>query len=119
MFKKFNNFLFLDFVGEKIYSYLIKYPTPINLNYMWNFGSMAGIFLVIQILSGFFLTMFYVPHIDYAFNSIEHIMRDVNYGWLIRYIHSNGASFFSCSLYSYIKRIILWLLSISKTFSLV
>jgi len=54
MFKKLNNFIFLDFVTSKLYSYLIKYPTPINLNYMWGFGSMAGIFLVIQILSGFF-----------------------------------------------------------------
>jgi ubiquinol-cytochrome c reductase cytochrome b subunit len=104
MFKKFNNFIFLDFAASKIYSYLIKYPTPINFTYMWNFGSMAGLFLIVQILSGFFLTMFYVPHIDYAFNSIEHIMRDVNYGWLIRYIHSNGASFFFFVIYIHILK---------------
>jgi ubiquinol-cytochrome c reductase cytochrome b subunit len=104
LFKKFNNFIFLDLVASKIYSYLVKYPTPINFTYMWNFGSMAGLFLVIQILSGFFLTMFYVPHIDYAFNSIEHIMRDVNYGWLIRYIHSNGASFFFFIIYIHILK---------------
>jgi ubiquinol-cytochrome c reductase cytochrome b subunit len=104
MFTRISNFIFLDFVGSKLYSYLIKYPTPINLNYMWGFGSMAGLFLVIQILSGFFLTMFYVPHIDYAFNSIEHIMRDVNYGWLIRYIHSNGASFFFFVIYLHILK---------------
>jgi quinol-cytochrome oxidoreductase complex cytochrome b subunit len=104
MFSKINNFIFLDFVGSKLYSYLIKYPTPINFNYMWNFGSMAGLFLVIQILSGFFLTMFYVPHIDYAFNSIEHIMRDVNYGWFIRYMHSNGASFFFFVIYIHILK---------------
>jgi len=104
MFKKFNNFIFLDFAASKIYSYLIKYPTPINFTYMWNFGSMAGLFLIVQILSGFFLTMFYVPHIDYAFNSIEHIMRDVNYGWLIRYIHSNGASFFFFLIYIHILK---------------
>jgi ubiquinol-cytochrome c reductase cytochrome b subunit len=104
MFNKFNNFIFADFLSSKLYSYLIKYPTPINLTYMWNFGSMAGLFLVIQILSGFFLTMFYVPHIDYAFNSIEHIMRDVNYGWLIRYVHSNGASFFFFIIYIHILK---------------
>lgn len=104
MFNKFNNFIFTDFLSSKLYSYLIKYPTPINLTYMWNFGSMAGLFLVIQIASGFFLTMFYVPHIDYAFNSIEHIMRDVNYGWLIRYIHSNGASFFFFVIYIHILK---------------
>jgi len=74
MFNKINNYIYMDFLSSKLYSYLIKYPTPINLTYMWNFGSMAGLFLVIQILSGFFLTMFYVPHIDYAFNSIEHII---------------------------------------------
>ena len=105
MFSKINNFIFLDFVGSKLYSYLIKYPTPINFNYMWNFGSMAGLFLIIQILSGFFLTMFYVPHIDYAFNSIEHIMRDVNYGWSLFFFFSN--------IYPYIKRIILWFIPIS------
>lgn len=104
MFSKFSNFIFVDFLSSKLYSYLVKYPTPINLNYMWNFGSMAGIFLIIQIVSGFFLTMFYVPHIDYAFNSIEHIMRDVNYGWLIRYIHSNGASFFFFVIYIHILK---------------
>jgi ubiquinol-cytochrome c reductase cytochrome b subunit len=104
MFIKFYNYLFLDFISSKIYSYLVKYPTPINLNYMWNFGSMAGIFLIIQILSGFFLTMFYVPHIDYAFNSIEHIIRDVNYGWLVRYVHSNGASFFFFVIYIHILK---------------
>lgn len=104
MFNKFNNYLFLDFIGEKMYSYLVKYPTPINLNYLWNFGPLAGLFLVVQILSGFFLTMFYVPHIDYAFNSIEHIMRDVNNGWLVRYIHSNGASFFFAVIYIHILK---------------
>jgi len=65
---------------------------------------MAGIFLVIQIISGFFLTLFYVPHIDCAFVSIEHIMRDVNYGWFIRYIHSNGASFFFFVIYIHILK---------------
>lgn len=75
-------------------NHLIDYPTPINLNYFYGFGSLAGIMLVIQILTGIFLAMHYTPHIDLAFNSVEHIMRDVNNGWLIRYTHANGASFF-------------------------
>jgi ubiquinol-cytochrome c reductase cytochrome b/c1 subunit len=72
----------------------VDYPAPKNLNYWWNFGSLAGIMLVIMIVTGIFLTMHYVPHADMAFASIEHIMRDVNGGWLIRYLHSNGASMF-------------------------
>ena len=66
----------------------------INVNYYYGFGSLSGLMLVVQILTGIFLAMHYTPHIDLAFNSVEHIMRDVNYGWLIRYIHANGASFF-------------------------
>jgi quinol-cytochrome oxidoreductase complex cytochrome b subunit len=72
----------------------VDYPAPKNLNYWWNFGSLAGIMLMVMIVSGLFLTMHYIPHTDHAFASIEHIMRDVNYGWLIRYIHMNGASMF-------------------------
>ncbi len=67
---------------------LLKHPYPKNLSYMWNFGSIAGIALVIQILTGLFLAMHYVPNADMAFDSVEHIMRDVRYGWLIRYIHA-------------------------------
>lgn len=85
-------------------SHIIDYPTPINLNYLWSFGSAAGICLVIQLLTGIFLAMHYTSHIDYAFNSIEHIMRDVNFGWLIRYIHANGASMFFVVVYSHIFR---------------
>jgi ubiquinol-cytochrome c reductase cytochrome b subunit len=85
-------------------SHIVSYPTPINLNYLWSFGSMAGICLVVQILSGIFLAMHYTPHIVYAFNSVEHIMRDVNNGWLLRYIHANGASFFFIVVYSHIFR---------------
>ena len=85
-------------------SHFINYPTPINLNYFWSFGSAAGIFLVIQILTGIFLAMHYTPHTDYAFNSVEHIMRHVNNGWLIRYMHSNGASFFFILIYCHIFR---------------
>jgi ubiquinol-cytochrome c reductase cytochrome b subunit len=82
--------------------HLIDYPTPININYLWNFGSMAGVFLIIQILTGIFLAMHYTPHVDLAFLSVEHIMRDVNNGWLIRYFHANGASFFFFLLYIFI-----------------
>lgn len=84
--------------------HLIDYPTPVNINYMWNFGSMAGIFLVIQILTGIFLAMHYTPNIDLAFLSVEHIMRDVNNGWLIRYLHANGASMFFLIVYVHIAR---------------
>ena len=85
-------------------SHIIHYPTPINLTYAWSFGSSAGICLIIQILSGIFLAMHYTPHIDLAFSSVEHIMRDVNNGWLIRYIHANGASMFFIVVYCHIFR---------------
>ena len=62
---------------------LNEYPTPKNLNYMWNFGSLAGISLVIMIITGIVLSMHYTAHVDYAFDSVERIMRDVNHGWLI------------------------------------
>ena len=68
-----------------------NYPTPKNLNYFWNFGSLAGITLGIMIVSGIVLAMHYVPHGDMAFDSVERIMREVNYGWLLRYLHANGA----------------------------
>jgi len=85
-------------------SHIIDYPTPINLNYFWSFGSSAGICLIIQILTGVFLAMHYTPNIDLAFNSVEHIMRDVNNGWLIRYLHANGASIFFIVVYLHIFR---------------
>jgi ubiquinol-cytochrome c reductase cytochrome b subunit len=83
---------------------LKKHPYPKNLSYWWNFGSIAGICLVIQILSGLFLAMHYVPNTKLAFDSVEHIMRDVNYGWLIRYIHAVGASMFFVALYAHMIR---------------
>ena len=85
-------------------NHLVDYPTPINQNYFFGFGSLAGIMLVIQILTGIFLAMHYTPHIDLAFSSVEHIMRDVNNGWLIRYAHANGASFFFIVVYIHIFR---------------
>ena len=70
---------------------LTEYPTPRNLTYLWNFGSLAGIVLVIMIVTGIVLAMHYTPTTAGAFESVEHIMRDVNYGWLIRYVHTTGA----------------------------
>ena len=82
----------------------VDYPTPKNLNYWWNFGSLAGFFLLVQIITGVILSMHYTAHVDHAFDSIEHIMRNVNHGWLIRYIHMNGASFFFIVVYIHIFR---------------
>jgi len=82
----------------------IDYPTPRNLNYWWNFGSLAGIVLVIMIATGIFLAMNYTPHVNLAFDSVERIMRDVNYGWLLRYAHMNGASMFFILVYIHIFR---------------
>ena len=83
---------------------LIEYPTPKNLNYWWNFGSLAGIVLVVMIATGIFLAMNYTPHVDMAFDSVERIMRDVNYGWLLRYVHMNGGSMFFMVVYIHIFR---------------
>ena len=66
-----------------------QFPMPRNLNYFWNFGALASIVLVVMVVTGIMLAMQYTPHVDHAFNSVERIMRDVNYGWLIRYIHMN------------------------------
>ena len=85
-------------------SHIIDYPTPINLNYMWSFGSLAGLSLVVQIVSGLLLAMHYSPDTSLAFDSVEHIMRDVNFGWQIRYTHSNGASMFFIVTYLHISR---------------
>ena len=85
-------------------SYLIDSPQPSSINYWWNVGSLLGLCLVIQIASGIFLAMHYSSNIELAFNSVEHIMRDVNAGWLIRYIHANGASFFFICLYLHIGK---------------
>jgi len=84
--------------------HLIQYPTPSNLSYWWGFGSLAGICLVVQILTGIFLAMHYTPHVDYAFMSVEHIMRDVEGGWFLRYAHANGASMFFIVTYIHIFR---------------
>ncbi len=83
---------------------LVEYPTPRNLNYFWNFGSIAGICLVLQILTGIFLVMNYTAHTTLAFDSVERIMRDVNYGWLIRYMHAVGASMFFAVIFIHMFR---------------
>jgi ubiquinol-cytochrome c reductase cytochrome b subunit len=85
-------------------SYIVDSPQPANLTYLWNFGSLLATCLIIQILTGAFLAMHYTPSVDFAFNSVEHIMRDVNNGWLIRYTHANVASFFFIFVYMHIGR---------------
>jgi ubiquinol-cytochrome c reductase cytochrome b/c1 subunit len=83
---------------------LYEYPTPRNLSYWWNFGSLAGIMLVVMIVTGIVLAMQYTPHADYAFESVERIMRDVDYGWMLRYAHMNGASMFFAIVYIHLFR---------------
>jgi len=84
--------------------HLADYPTPKNLSYWWNFGSLAGIVLVVMIVTGIVLAMHYTPHTDMAFDSVERIMRDVNYGWLLRYIHMNGGTMFFIVVYIHLFR---------------
>ena len=93
-----------NYVLSFVDNHIIHYPTPINLSYAWSFGITSAACLVIQILSGIFLAMHYTPHIDLAFSSVEHIMRDVNNGWLLRYIHANGASMFFIAVYLHMFR---------------
>ncbi len=82
----------------------VDYPAPRNLNYWWNFGSLAGFFLILMIATGLVLAMHYTPHVDMAFASVERIMRDVNYGWAIRFVHMNGASFFFIVVFIHLFR---------------
>lgn len=85
-------------------SYLVDSPQPSNISYFWNFGSLLGVCLILQILTGVFLAMHYCANVDLAFLSVEHIMRDVSSGWLIRYTHANVASFFFIFVYLHIGR---------------
>jgi ubiquinol-cytochrome c reductase cytochrome b/c1 subunit len=82
----------------------MTFPTPKNLNYLWTFGGILTICLVIQLITGIVLAMHYTPHTSMAFDSVEHIMRDVNYGWLIRYVHATGASMFFIAVYIHMLR---------------
>nr|YP_009512592.1 cytochrome b [Gennadas parvus]AXJ93161.1 cytochrome b [Gennadas parvus] len=83
---------------------LVDLPAPTNISTLWNFGSLLGLCLVIQLITGLFLAMHYTAHIDLAFSSVAHICRDVNYGWLLRTLHANGASFFFICLYMHTGR---------------
>jgi quinol-cytochrome oxidoreductase complex cytochrome b subunit len=85
-------------------NHIIDYPTPVNINYAWSFGSLAGIFFALQLATGIFLAMHYTPNVDLAFASVEHIMRDVKNGWLLRYMHSNGASMVFIMIYVHIGK---------------
>jgi ubiquinol-cytochrome c reductase cytochrome b/c1 subunit len=86
-------------IGGLIHSSFVAYPTPRNLNYWWTFGGILAFMLGVQIITGIVLAMHYTPHVDLAFNSVESIMRDVNFGWLLRYVHANGASMFFLAAY--------------------
>jgi ubiquinol-cytochrome c reductase cytochrome b/c1 subunit len=87
-----------------VHSSFVAYPTPRNLNYLWTFGGILSMMLGVQIITGIVLAMHYTPHTAMAFQSVEHIMRDVNWGWLIRYTHSNGASMFFVAVYIHMFR---------------
>jgi quinol-cytochrome oxidoreductase complex cytochrome b subunit len=89
---------------EFVEKHITGYPTPKNLNYWWNFGSLAGVFLVVQILTGIWLAMYYKPDTDLAFDSVQHIMRNVNYGWLIRSLHAVGPTGFFFAVYLHMAR---------------
>jgi ubiquinol-cytochrome c reductase cytochrome b/c1 subunit len=91
-------------IGQLIHSEFVAYPTPRNLNYWWTFGAILSLMLGVQLVTGIVLAMHYTPHVDLAFKSIETIMRDVNYGWLLRYLHANGASMFFFAVYMHMFR---------------
>ena len=91
-------------IAGLVYSSFVAYPMPRNLNYWWTFGGILAFLLGAQIVTGIILAMHYTPHADHAFNSVEHIMRDVNYGWLLRYLHANGASMFFVAVYIHMCR---------------
>jgi len=91
-------------IGALIHSSFVVYPVPRNLNYLWTFGGILAFMLGVQIITGIVLAMHYTPHVDLAFRSVESIMRDVNYGWLLRYLHANGASMFFFAVYVHMFR---------------
>jgi ubiquinol-cytochrome c reductase cytochrome b/c1 subunit len=91
-------------IGGLVHSSFVAYPVPRNLNYLWTFGAILSFMLIAQIVTGIVLAMHYIPDASLAFGSVEHIMRDVDYGWLIRYLHSNGASMFFLAVYVHMFR---------------
>ena len=94
----------LNLVWASTKNFLVRYPSPQNIGYFWNHGSLAGLFLGVQIVTGLFLTMYYTPNVLLAFSSVDHIMKNVSYGWLVRYLHANGASFFFFFIYIHMFR---------------
>lgn len=99
---KHSRFSYTDFCYGFVHSFLIEYPTAYSISYFWNFGFLAAIFLVIQIISGIFLAMHYTPEVTLAFFSVDYIMRDLSSGWFVRYVHLNGASMFFVCIYLHI-----------------
>ena len=91
-------------IVQKIKNHGLNYPVPFNINYHWSYGSIVFLFLLLQIITGFFLSTHYIPHMAYAFDSIEHIMRELNFGWLMRYSHANGVTILFFVLYYHIGR---------------
>src|SRR6201987_258647 len=91
-------------IGGLLHSSFVAFPNPRNLNYWWTFGGILSFILASQIVTGVVLAMHYTPQSSPAFDSIEHIMRDINYGWLLRYAHANGASMYFLALYIHIFR---------------
>jgi len=91
-------------IASLVHSSFVAYPTPRNLNYWWTFGAILTFMLAVQIVTGIVLAMHYTPHVDFAFKSVEQIMRDVNFGWLLRYLHAVGASMFFLAAYVHLFR---------------
>nr|YP_010131893.1 cytochrome b [Coelioxys fenestrata]QQD78154.1 cytochrome b [Coelioxys fenestrata] len=101
---KFLKFMKSNKIFNMIYNSIIVLPSPLNINYTWNFGSILGMFLLIQLISGIMLSMHFCPNTMLAFKSIIHIIKDVNSGWMVRNIHMNGASFYFLFIYLHISR---------------
>ncbi|MDP2689215.1 MAG: cytochrome b N-terminal domain-containing protein, partial [Deltaproteobacteria bacterium] len=93
-------------LSEFVTRHVTGYPTPANLNYLWNFGSLAGAFYAVQVVAGIWLAMFYKPDPELAFDSVQHIMRDVHWGWLLRYLHASGTNFIFAAIYIHMGRAI-------------
>nr|QTF76080.1 cytochrome b [Franklinothrips vespiformis] len=100
----FSRVLSYNQIISSVVSSVFRLPTPMNISYMWNFGSLLGLCLMVQILTGLFLSMHYIPNVILAFDSVIHICRDVSMGWWMRFFHANGASFFFICLYMHIGR---------------
>jgi ubiquinol-cytochrome c reductase cytochrome b/c1 subunit len=91
-------------IANMISNHFLYYPTPSNLTYNWSYGSLAGLFFALQLITGIFLAMHYTPHVEWAFASVEHIMTDVTAGYMFRYFHANGASMIFILIYAHIGR---------------